>query len=275
MTTALRPLGLGELLDRSFFLYRKHFALFVGIHALPYLLLLAFQLTGVAIGTTRGGMFSGLFFIWTFGSLIIQLGVTAASQGATVVAVSNVHLDREATISSAFAGIKGRILSISLLMIGVGIGTVLGFILLIIPGIILALMWALVIPVAVLEDTGLGDSISRSSELTKGSRLRILVIYILYFFLVITITWLWEIPMFAVIGVFARQGHNAAMVPLWSQIVIPICNFLSLSLVTPLITIALSLTYYDQKVRKEAFDLQHMMAALDSAPGDAATALPG
>ncbi len=274
MTTTLRPLGLGELLDRSFFLYRKHFALFVGIAVIPYLLLLAFQLVGVVIGTRNGGVFSALSLIWTLGALVIQLGVTAASQGATVVAVSSVHLDREATISTAFGGIKGRIFTIALIMIGVGIGIGIGFILLIIPGVILALMWSLVIPVAVLEDTGLGDSISRSSELTKGSRLRILVIYLLYFFLLITITWLWEIPMFAAMGVFAR-GHNPAMIPLWSQFVIPVCSFLSLSLVTPLITIALSLTYYDQKVRKEAFDLQHMMSMLDGTPGGAATALPG
>jgi hypothetical protein len=32
-------------------------------------------------------------------------------------------------------------------------------------------------------------------------------------------------------------------------------------------TIGLSLVYYDERVRKEAFDLQHMMASLDAAPG--------
>src|SRR5215469_11764018 len=31
MTTALRPLSTGELLDRTFSLYRSHFGLFVGI----------------------------------------------------------------------------------------------------------------------------------------------------------------------------------------------------------------------------------------------------
>jgi hypothetical protein len=31
-------------------------------------------------------------------------------------------------------------------------------------------------------------------------------------------------------------------------------------------TIGLSLLYYDQRVRKEAFDLQHMMATLDGTP---------
>ena len=44
----LRPLSLGELLDRTFFLYRRHFLLFLGIAAIPYLLVL------VAIVAPRG-----------------------------------------------------------------------------------------------------------------------------------------------------------------------------------------------------------------------------
>ena len=36
MTTALRPLTLGELLDRTFQLYRNNFLLFVGIAATAY-----------------------------------------------------------------------------------------------------------------------------------------------------------------------------------------------------------------------------------------------
>jgi hypothetical protein len=274
MTTALRPLGLGELLDRSFFLYRKHFTLFVGIVALPHLGLLAFQLVGVGFGSQSGGMFAARYWFWLMPTLVVQLMITAASQGATVIAVSRVHLDREATISSSFAGIKGRILGLSGIMIVVGIGIAIGCVFLLIPGVFLALVLALVIPAAVLEGTGLVDSIARSWELTKGTRLRILVIYILYLFLLYAFILLWEIPVFAGIGVFARN-HHPGIVPMWTQIVIPICTFLSVSLVTPLITIALSLVYYDQKIRKEGFDLQHMMSMLDGAPGATATALPG
>jgi len=46
MTTQLRPLSLSELLDRTFQLYRQYFMLFVGIVALPQLVLLAAQLAG-------------------------------------------------------------------------------------------------------------------------------------------------------------------------------------------------------------------------------------
>jgi Membrane domain of glycerophosphoryl diester phosphodiesterase len=272
MTISLRPMSLGELLDRSFFLYRKYFALFVGIVALPNLALLAFQLIGVAVrGGTMPTTFAATTLIWSLASMVLYLGVVAASQGATVVAVSKVHLGNTTSISEAFAGIKGRILYLALIMIGVGIGIVIGFILLIVPGIILALMWAVTIPVAVLEDKGLRDSTSRSAELTKGSRGRIFMIYFLFLVLTYIVYILWEIPIFAAIGIFARGAHPVTALPVWTQIAFPVGTFLSQCLVGPLLTIALSLVYYDQRVRKEAFDLQLMMSTLDGTQGGTTT----
>ena len=48
------------------------------------------------------------------------------------------------------------------------------------------------------------------------------------------------------------------------QIISLLANSVSQSLVGPLATIAFSLVYYDERVRKEAFDLQLMMATLDA-----------
>lgn len=268
MTTSLRPMSLGELLDRSFFLYRKHFVLFVGIIALPHLAVLGFQLVGVAVRSGESAMkFTALSLIWTLGSLVIYLGAVAASQGATVVAVSKVHLGNDASVSESFAGMKGRILYLALIMIGVGIGVGIGFIFLIVPGIILALMWALTIPVAVLEDKGLRDATSRSAELTKGARGRIFVVYFLFVILTYIAYMLWEIPILAMIGVFAQGQRPMTALPVWSQVAIPVGSFLSQCLVGPLLTIALSLVYYDQRVKKEAFDLQLMMSSLDATQG--------
>lgn len=263
--TTLRPMSLGELLDRSFFLYRKHFALFVGIIAIPHLVLLAFQLIQVAIGRGRTTGFAAMGFVWLLATMILYLGAMAASQGATVVAVSKVHLGGSSSISEAFGGIRGKILYLSLIMFGVGIGIGIGLVLLIVPGIIFALMWSLTIPVAVLEDKGLRDATSRSAELTKGNRGRIFMIYFLFIVLMYIVILLWEVPIFAVIGMFARSHRPMTVLPIWTQIAFPVCSFLSQCLVGPLLTIALSLVYYDQRVRKEAFDLELMMSTLDSA----------
>jgi hypothetical protein len=264
LTNDLRPLSLGELLDRCFFLYRKNFVLFAGIMALPYLVLLAFQLVGVSLRTfgSAAGLAAGV--LWALATLVVTLGVTAASQGATVIAVSHVHLGRPTSIAESFAGIKGRILYLAFIMIGYGIGVGIGFVLLIIPGIILALMWALTIPVAVLEDTGLGDSLSRSAELTKGGRGRVFVVYLLFFVLIWVFSTALQLPVFVAVGLAAR-AHPHMGLPLWAQIASPVGTFISQCLAGPLMTIGLALLYYDQKVRKEGFDLQHMMETLDAA----------
>jgi hypothetical protein len=267
MTAALRPMNLGELLDRSFFLYRKHFLLFLGIIALPHMVSLAVQLIGVAILPRTPGL-ALLPVIWSFASLVVYLAVAATAQGATVVAVSKVHLGNAASVSEAFAAIKGRILSLSMIMIGLGLAVGVGFVFLIIPGIILGLMWSLTIPVAVVEGSGFGKSVARSTELTKGSRGKIFVVCFLFIVLIYIVYMLWEMPILIAIGMFA-QRHGPQTIPLWTQVALPVGTFLTQCLVGPLMTIALSLVYYDQRVRKEAFDIQYMMSALDSTPGAA------
>jgi len=70
--------------------------------------------------------------------MVLSLGAAAASQGATVIAVSKVHLGTSTSVSEAFAGIKGRILYLALIMIGVGIGVGIGSSTDSVPGIILS-----------------------------------------------------------------------------------------------------------------------------------------
>jgi hypothetical protein len=51
-----------------------------------------------------------------------------------------------------------------------------------------------------------------------------------------------------------------------AAVLIYLAGFIAGSITGPLATIGLSLLYYDERVRKEAFDLQLMMSSLD-APG--------
>jgi hypothetical protein len=269
-TTALRPLSLGELLDRTFFLYRKYFLLFVGIVAVPHLLLLAFQLVNVSLRPTRFVVAPMTNVMWSLASLLIYLPVLAASQGATVVAVSRVHLGEQTTVGESLSILMQRIIPVSLIMFGIGLVLFFGLLLLVVPGIIYGLMWALWLPVTVLENTGFWETTSRSSELTKGSRGRIFVIFFLFIVLTYMVYMLWEVPILAALGMFQRGYNPIAGFPRWFLIAAPIGTFFTSCLVSPLLTIALALTYYDQKVRKEGFDLQLMMSSLDAPQGEAA-----
>jgi hypothetical protein len=267
MATLLRPMSTSELLDRTFFLYRKHFVLFVGIVAVPYLVLLAFQLGRLAI-QPKPSVASAL--AWSVMTGVVYLIALAAAQAATLVAVSEVHLERPASIGSALAAIKGRLLKISLIMVAVWLGIGVGFVLLIVPGIILALAWSLAIPVAVLESQGLRGATSRSSTLTKGDRGRIFVITFLFVVLMYIVTLLVQFPILAALGLSHRP--NPRSIPAWFGVLSAIGSFVSSSLVGPLFTIALALIYYDERVRKEGFDLQIMISSLESSSQSPASA---
>src|SRR5262245_19398149 len=107
MAFLLSPLSLGELLDRTFQLYRRHFLIFVGIVALPQVFLLPLQLANVWRGPTRR------FDLVDIGvSLLITLGgvfVLAIAQAATVVAVSRLYLGQPASIVDSYKRVSDRV----------------------------------------------------------------------------------------------------------------------------------------------------------------------
>ncbi len=267
MATALRPLSTGELLDRAFSLYRSHFVLFIGIFALPHLCVLAFQYLAFAFQTPKADVRNVLVtaaFAIVAGLLI--LFVTAASQAATVVAVSQVHLDRPASVSDSFSRVKGQIVGVIGLSLRVGFFVGLWALLLIVPGILKAIEWSLAIPAKVLEGKSASEAMARSSELSHGSRGRIFVIWFLFMVLSIAGSMLLQWPIQMASGASARVGTPGQNVAVVWQVASLVAAFLSQCLVGPLATIAFSLVYYDERVRKEAFDLHLMMTTLD-APG--------
>ncbi len=263
MTTALRPLSTGELLDRTFSLYRSHFGLFVGIFALPYLVVLAFRLVGLVFQSPTPQISNILMnLVWSMGALFLILIVSAASQAAAVVAVSNLHLDRPASVMDSFSTVKGEIPGVIGVSLLVGMASGFAFFAFIVPGVLLLIMWSLAVPAKVLEHRSATDSMSRSMELTKGSRGRIFVIGLLIFVLSIGVSWLLQWPILIAAGFSMKTGIQRMAIG-W-QVAALVAEFVSRSLVGALGTIALSLVYYDQRVRKEAFDLQLMMSTIDA-----------
>jgi len=266
MVTVLRPLSTSELLDRTFHLYRNNFLVFVGIAALPQLAVLALQLASSAM--LLGGSFAG------FGATAVVAGLASfvaieISHAATVMAVSSLHLDRPASIGLAYSAAKGSMLRVIGISLAIGIAVGIGLVLFVVPGIYLGLAWSLAIPVTVLEGGGLNASTSRSKVLSKGSRWRIFVIYFLIIILSFVVSMILQFALSIIVaGVLGRGASGSALA--LAHAARAVSALISTSLVGPLATIALTLIYYDQRVRKEGFDLQLMMATLQSAPQTAA-----
>jgi hypothetical protein len=258
----LRPLTVGELLDRTFFYYRRHFVLFVGIAALPGLLALTLQVATIFFKPAQAGV--PLTAVLALAAMFVYLVTTMLTHGATVVAVSHILLGRETHITEAFNSIRPRLGKLIIISLNVFVRVLLGALLLVFPGILLALRYSLAIPVAVLEDTGVSASLSRSATLTKGHRGRILLVYFLLFVLIVIASMLWPFLTMLVVTIVSPAVRGGQQL-VWTQVVLQFGNFVSQALLSPVMTIALTLVYYDERVRKEAFDLEHMMTQLDTA----------
>jgi hypothetical protein len=115
------------------------------------------------------------------GASLLLLPVTLAlsvylTVGQTRVALAAAR-DEPIEFSTFFSG-ANRLLPGLLLLIVVGLGVMFGMLFLIIPGIIVALGWALVFNLLADTDLGVGEMLSESWEATKGQRLRIFAFYL-------------------------------------------------------------------------------------------------
>ena len=270
----LRPLSVGEILDRTFTIYRNYFVLFIGISAIPQLLVLALSLAQVAVLAPAGFPTPGArgvptpplssvgsiasYLILAFLALVVTLIALILSQGATVIAVSELYLGRTITIGDSFRRVRGELGTIFGVMMLNGLATFVGLILLIVPGIYVMCRLLVGIPAALLENLGSRAAVERSWQLTEDSAGRAFLVFLLYFALSMAATMFFAFPF--QMAIILVKG-NPSLVLVFMGLA-QVGTFIANVLVVPVMTIASAILYYDLRVRKEAFDLQVMMAPL-------------
>jgi hypothetical protein len=133
-------------------------------------------LTAIAVAVARPDTSTNANSIpaWLYGAgllvfivymLIYSLALATSLAGGTYL--------QERPIREAFKRALTRLFPFVIVYLLVSLSVVFGTLLLIIPGVFLAILFALALPVAVLEDRGVIESLSRSVELTAGHRLNI------------------------------------------------------------------------------------------------------
>lgn len=299
----LRPLSLGEVLDRTFALYRSRFWLFAGIAMIAATV----NVVGLAISLAaahklaRTGGFTpdanpmaailrmrhaGVASLGSYFVALIYFLVTAVTQAATALALTRVYLHQ--VVDAKFAlgmvvprwyrwiGIQlwklGSCLWVptaaaipGLLLIGfslrsgntvlVGIGAML-FSLAILAGlpvgIILYLRNALAIPAAVTEGLTIRPAMRRSKALAAGTKGRIFVVVLIAYALLQIVAVL-QMPVSLLLLFAPNQAHYLA-----SGIGLLIA-FVGHTVVSPVGEIGMTLLYFDQRVKKEALDLELLL----------------
>ncbi len=245
-TYQMRAMSLGEILDGAFAVYRRHFGTLFGIavvcYGIPALLDVYVELRGGVI--FAAGM-------WILARILSAVGGLIAA-GATVKVVSDAFLGIEPVMGDAMYFAAGKMWRILVAGVAKYLLIVLAGLLLVVPGIIVACGYAVVVQAVVLEDLQAAtDALGRSWNLTRGHKWKV-------FFLGVVLFALLAVPS-------AAAGAITAFVPAAAVLVA-----LVQLLIYPIFSCAFTLFYYDLRVRKEAFDLEHLSHQLGiSEPGQA------
>jgi hypothetical protein len=113
------------------------------------------------------------------------------------------------------------------------------------------------------EDKSAWESLNRAMKLSKGTRGRIFLMFLLVWALSIVLSMMAYIPTLIIATTVTAMGHGAEYATLTliaAEILNVLINFAIQTLITPVYTTGLVLFYYDQRIRKEGFDIEWMMA---------------
>jgi hypothetical protein len=318
METNLRPLTLGEILDRTAQLYRSHFWLFAGIAAVNSGVVLLWSLLGIgAEEFLRAEHLTRYLLLLGGVGMSIQLFVSFIVGGIAVAAnnraVAWLNLGESATIRGAYGSIlpragryvwlmtiitfimwtplavayggyvsalffwirpvpKGGMATVTTsapkagdhgALVLLGLITILFmvvFVAAVAYAVVMGLRYSLAIAACVVENLKARQAIRRSIELSKGSRGRIFVLGLLV--AVIQIGLVLVTQLFFLVMSFKQHGQLAVGARIAQQLV----AFATNTFLGPIYATGLTLFYYDQRVRKEGYDIERMMQAAGLVP---------
>lgn len=165
-------LDTGRVFERIFSFYRSQFTLL--IPAALVLFIPIALINGLLLST--GGVLVALL------SAALSLIATFWYQGMVVEATRDI-LDgrRDLTIGSLFSSASPFIAPLIGVGILAGIAIGIGLVLLIIPGLYLLTIWAVIVPVIVVERAGVFDSFGRSRGLVRGSGWQVFGVIVVIF----------------------------------------------------------------------------------------------
>jgi hypothetical protein len=262
----LRPLGLGEILDDIFRVYRRRFGLLVGIAlilSVPGLLvqILAGQADQIGfIGTAFSNLGNPAAFAaqpppqinlvgFGAGYLVVLVTIPFAVGGISQAAI-DLALGNPVSVRSALLAVLRRywgLLGLSLLYLLLSV-TFICF-----PVFVwLFVRWSVAIPAQLAEGIGPVRALSRSWDLTRGSWWRI--------FGTLLVMYLLQSAVGGALGLLAYPiGLFVPFVPpvVHGAIVLTL-GTASQALVLPVLYLCVVLIYFDLRIRREHFDLDQL-----------------
>jgi hypothetical protein len=272
---ALRPLGVGEILDAGIKVYLKNARTLMGLTAvvvvpfqiLSALILLSTVSSGSEVphgtldlstgsGTSNHAASLGANAILSVTGLIIGLLTTAAC----VKAVSDIYLDQPTDIRSSLRFALRRLGSLVWLEIIFGVLLTLATIALIIPGIWLWVGWSVATPALLIDGARGSKALGRSRRLVRGRWWPTAGLLLVAAVMVAVVGGAIE---GALVGISLAGGGESLVL---TVVVVSLAAAISSVLVRPFHSAVTTVLYYDLRVRHEGYDVQLLAEQLGIEP---------
>jgi hypothetical protein len=263
----LRPLEIGDLLDETFRMYRRHFFLFAGISVI----------LSIPLAASAGFSFFTVFSVFaqqaasnqapdlgpTLASLSVVLVLTIVLYpllyGAITYAACESALGRPVTFWGALRAAFRRYLHIIgyfLLILGMSV------LFCVFPlWIWIGVRWIVWMPVMFVENLGLGAALGRSWRLVEGRWWRTFLILFLMYILVEVVGTALQAFLY-----LAQLLLQAVLTSYLSLAIYEAAGILVSALVAPILQIAIVLIYFDLRVRREGLDLFQLAQRVGTPP---------
>lgn len=275
----LRPLTVGEILSAALLLTRRHLAVLAPVGLLIGLLYAGATLgiaavTGSLDELAKGSVptlpsnptaaeldaylpYLGRLLLGTGAGLLVSLIGAPFASGVAAPFAAQAAVTRTGAVAGPLARLKGRWGVLLAASVVAGVGTTLGFGLLVVPGVLLWLTLLPLGPVTAMEGLAVRGSLRRAATVSKGVKGRILGVTLLAALIV-------GIFGFVVGALFGTLIH--AMDPVPRLLLTDGLTVLTSMLTVPFVASVTAMLYIDLRMRKEG-----LAPALAAAAGRAVT----
>ncbi|MGW7104172.1 hypothetical protein [Streptomyces sp. NPDC054838] len=295
----LRPLGLGEILDGAVSTMRLHWrsvlsvSLVVGVlievgNVLINKFALADLTTAPATGEDPDRVLRSMgdAVIPVLANGLVQLVLTILASALLTVIYSRAVIGRPSSVGEAWREARPRLLPLAGLTVLLAVGAVVLLGVLLLPGLLMksvgvALLGALVSvplfvwlwfrfllasPALMLERAGILTALKRSAKLVNGSWWRIFGITLLTGLITAIVSMVIAVP-FTILAVLTGVGDlssftDGSFAVSWSFLLVNgIGSVIGFTIILPITAGVTVLLYIDQRIRREALDLELARAA--------------
>jgi hypothetical protein len=210
---------LSGVLDEAWQMYKAHARHLLAIAFVIYLVAAVIAALLALAGGTIGALLSAL----------VEIVAAFLLQAALIKAVQDVRDGRvDMSIGETVSAATPYIGSVALASILAGIAITVGLILVIVPGLYLITIWAVIVPVIVIEGSGALASFGRSHRLVRGRGWHVFGTLVLVFVILLVVQFLLSLVFLALPHVW-RSGLS---------------SIISGTLVAPFIALVVTLVYY-------------------------------